>query len=257
VDADEFKLGKLPAVTRSMAPMLANYCGAMLPPAPDSIDWSAGRSYWGIMRNNELGNCTAASAAHAVQVWTQAAQPEMHTPSDDEVTAFYAATTGYSPDNPLSDQGGVEDEVLHWWANGGHIGGHPLNGYARLNLNGGCIDELAALRDSIWLTGGAYLGMELPQTARRQSVWSCAPDGTPGAELGSWGGHCVYAVAYTPQVLTCITWGVLKSMTWDFVDKYCSEGYALLSKDWINGAGASPTGFDWPTLLADVQTLRG
>jgi hypothetical protein len=125
-------------------------------------------------------------------------------------------------------------------------------------VKGGAIDEPAALKDAVWLTGGAYLGMELPLSAKRQGVWDVLPDGSlPEARFGSWGGHCIFAVAYTPQTLTCITWGVLKSMTWEFVKKYCSEGYALLSKDWINAAGSSPPGFDWQTLIADVQSLRG
>lgn len=257
MDVDEFKLGKREAVDRSCAPMLADYCSAMLRPAPDSADWSGGRAYWGIMGNDRLGNCTAASAAHAVQVWTQAAQSQMTTPADADVVAFYAATTGYDPANPLTDQGGVEDSVLRWWSNGGQLAGHRIDGYAKLHLKGGCIDELATLKDSVWLTGSAYLGLELPQTARRQATWDVVSDGTPGAEPGSWGGHCVLAVAYTPQVLTCITWGVLKSMTWNFVQEYCSEGYALLSKDWIKAGGDTPPGFDWPTLLADVQALKG
>jgi hypothetical protein len=72
---------------------------------------------------------------------------------------------------------------------------------------------------------------------------------------GSWGGHAVYLVAYDQDTLTCITWGQLKKMTWAWFEKYCSEAYALVSKDWIKATGVSPSGFDLATLENDLKLV--
>jgi hypothetical protein len=58
-----------------------------------------------------------------------------------------------------------------------------------------------------------------------------------------------------PGTLTCITWGQLKKMTWAWFEKYCSEAYALVSKDWIKASGLSPSGFDLATLEQDVKAV--
>jgi hypothetical protein len=102
------------------------------------------------------------------------------------------------------------------------------------------------------------------------------------SQPGSWGGHAVYLVGYDfrawesasrqsasgapnaalptaatslPPTLTCITWGQIKKMTWRWFARYCSEAYALVSKDWLNGAGVSPSGFDLATLEADLKAV--
>ena len=58
-----------------------------------------------------------------------------------------------------------------------------------------------------------------------------------------------------PGSLTCITWGQLKKMTWPWFAKYCSEAYALVSKDWIEACGVSPSGFDLETLEEDLKAV--
>jgi hypothetical protein len=77
------------------------------------------------------------------------------------------------------------------------------------------------------------------------------------ADPGSWGGHAVYLVAYDQNTLTCITWGQLKKMTWAWFDKYCSEAYALVSKDWVKASGLAPSGFDLVTLEEDLKAVIG
>jgi hypothetical protein len=76
-------------------------------------------------------------------------------------------------------------------------------------------------------------------------------DGAPG----SLGGHCVYVVGYDPRGLTCITWGKLQRMSWNFWWAYCDESYGLLSKDWI-AKGKAPSGFDATALIADMAALH-
>jgi hypothetical protein len=81
-------------------------------------------------------------------------------------------------------------------------------------------------------------------------------DGAPG----SWGGHAVFVVAYDGRGLTCISWGKLQRMSWNFWVAYCDESYGLLSKDWIERSGAksglAPSGLDVAALAADMNALR-
>jgi len=138
---------------------------------------------------------------------------------------------------------------------------------------------------AIWLFGGAYIGVELPIRAQTQDVWDVVGDAGMEDEPGSWGGHAVYLVGYesansrgagpatasrntgagnAPATtgmgnrgsLTCITWGQQKKMTWAWFDKYCSEAYALISKDWIKASGLAPCGFDLEALENDLKLVK-
>jgi hypothetical protein len=44
-------------------------------------------------------------------------------------------------------------------------------------------------------------------------------------------------------------------MTWAWFEKYCSEAYALVSKDWLSASGVSPSGFDLATLESDLKAV--
>ncbi len=60
-----------------------------------------------------------------------------------------------------------------------------------------------------------------------------------------------------PPTLTCITWGKPKKMTFAWFEKYCSEAYALVSKDWLKLSGVAPSGFDLATLESDLEEVSG
>jgi len=151
------------------------------------------------------------------------------------------------------------------------------------------------IAQAIWLFGGAYIGVELPITAQDQDVWDVPAKPGPKDERGSWGGHAVYLVGYDvglsiddcrlsiekqspnspsaighqqsaidnrqsaingrQSTITCITWGKPKKMTWAWFEKYCSEAYALVSKDWLQSSGVSPSGFDLATLENDLKLV--
>ena len=64
----------------------------------------------------------------------------------------------------------------------------------------------------------------------------------------------LFVCGYDQDYLTCITWGQLKKLTWNFWKAYCDEAHALLSQDWLD---ASPLGFDLATLQADLQAITG
>lgn len=243
------KLGRKAIKHDSRTLKLARYLvEGTLPAAPPAVDWMFGLTNWGMMLNDQLGDCTIAAAAHAVQVWTAALGGEQ-TLDDDAVLAAYEQWDGYDPSDPESDQGGVELDVLTSWRktlNG--FKGHRLEAFASMNQA-----DLEEVRQAINLFGGAYIGVALPETAQTQEIWD-AVDG-PGSARGSWGGHAVFVPKYDAQGFTCITWGRPKTMTLKFWQAYVDEAYALLGADWI-GAKGSPAGFSLGDLQADLALIR-
>lgn len=250
-DDSKRRLGKKPARHDPRTLQMANYL--LLPPIPATQDWTKkASSAWGMMLNDELGDCTCAAVGHAIQSWTANAGPKEITISDKEVVAAYSAITGYDPGDPSTDQGAVEMDVLRYWRKKG-IGGHKIQAYVALEPKN---HEHA--RAAVDLFGGAYIGVSLPISAQKQSVWSVPPGGPTGQGApGSWGGHAVIVLAYDSHGLTCITWGARKKLTWSFWDTYCDESYAMISPDWVAKNKPSPEGFDLAALQTDLKAVAG
>jgi hypothetical protein len=206
---------------------------------------------------------------HAVQAWSLGALGRELTVPDSTILSYYEVWEGYNPADPGSDQGGVELEVLNDWRQQG-FDSIELDAYAAIGTRSGAETPFPILQvqQAIWLFGGLYIGVELPIRAQSQDVWDVAGEG-PSDQRGSWGGHAVYVVGYdtapSPEplptadcllpTLTCITWGAPKKMTWAWFEKYCSEAYALVSKEWIEATGISASGFDLATLENDLALV--
>ncbi len=245
------KLGKKEPKLDKRTLRLATYLdAAALPSNPSLVRWTSKVPSWPMMANDNVGDCTIASAAHMVEVWTAYGEhrSSMVIP-DKDILAAYSAVTGYNPADPSTDNGAYELDVLNYWRKVG-IGGHKIAAYAALDL--GSRDDIKA---AVNLFGGCYIGLNLPVSAQRQSVWSVPWGGPHGAgQPGSWGGHAVPIVGYGPTDLIVVTWGQLKRMTWKFLDTYCEESYAVLSTEWLN-QNKSPNGFDLVALQNDLKLL--
>ena len=71
-----------------------------------------------------------------------------------------------------------------------------------------------------------------------------------GAELGSWGGHAVWAVGYDDGGLWVVTWGILQYITWDGFMWACDEAHTPVSQDY-----RPQPGFDLAKLQACLPSL--
>jgi hypothetical protein len=211
-----------------------------------------GVSSWPMDCNDKLGCCTIAGAAHLIQLWTTLTGSPV-VPTDDQVVSEYSRLCGYNPSDPNSDQGGVESDILEAWQSDG-IFGHKISGYVGINPQ-----SAIQMKEAIWFFGGAYLGVGLPISAQNQTVWD-VPTGSHGkfgdGASGSWGGHCVPAVAADERFVVVVTWGAIKLMTWQFVQAYCDEAYALLSPDWMENSGLTVGGVPLASLQADLNRLK-
>ena len=245
-----FKLGRKAAKHNLRLPLLSRYT-TQLPAAPAACTWATGCTFQ-MFDNDTLGDCTAAALANQEIAWGQACGAPA-TITEKQVVAFYSATTGYTPTNPESDEGGIESDILaQWLKTPGLLGGYNLNAYAAFHAK-----NPESLKDSIWITGGAYLGLDLPETIQTQGeLWQVPAHGPVGAGApGSLGGHAVCALGYDARVVYFASWGALYQMTWDFYTTYVEEAYSLISPDFIAANGLTPNGFDLVTLQADIQAF--
>lgn len=245
------KLGKQPVRLDPRTLQFARYLDQALPAFPDAQDW-AGKvpGPWGMMLNDQIGDCTCASAGHLIMSWT-ADNAAPVTPADADIQAAYSAITGYDPVTGANDNGAVELNVLNFWRNTG-IAGHKIGAYASIDPT-----NLDHVKAAIFLFGGIYTGFELPITCQGQARWEITGVGTtgPGAP-GSWGGHAVPAMSYDDAGVTIITWGQPVKVAWDFFVTYCDEAYAIISPDFITGSLPAPNGFSMDQLVQDLQAIK-
>jgi hypothetical protein len=245
-----YKLGKLPPKHIVGLPLLTDYTTA-LPAPPPVVDYGKNIMNLSMMLNDQLGDCTVAAIGSAIESWTSSAQPSEAVLSDAVVLQVYKAVSGYDG-TPDTDNGAACADVLRYWYDT-PIAGHALSAFASLRPG-----NHADIMNAIWLFGACYIGVQLPLTAQT-GPWDVAEGAsilTGNSAAGSWGGHCITIVAYDQQGLTCVTWGALKTMTWRFWDSYCDEAFGILSKDWVETSGNSPSGFDYEKLMADMAALK-
>lgn len=246
-----YKLGKKPVQYDHRTFKLARYLPA-LPPVPAAIDWSGRVLNWEMLGNDTVGNCTCASAGHCEMLWTSQTGPE-YSPADADILAAYSAITGYDPkqtdaagNNP-TDNGADELSVLKYWRNNG-IAGHKISSFMSVDVS-----NLNQVRAAVALFGVLYVGVQMP--ARAMDETNAGEPWIVGPDTQIEGGHAIPIVAYDADELTCVTWGQLQKMTWEWFQKYCDEGYVVLSQDWINANGSAPSGFNLAQLSQDLKSL--
>lgn len=241
-----FKGGRLPRRDDPRTLQLAHYIGAVSQ-APDAVDYTSKvTEAWGMLGNDTVGDCTCAAAAHTIMEWVANATGTQVPFAAATVLGWYSAITGYNPNDPNSDQGANELDVLNFWRKNG-LSSHILGAYAAVD-----VANQAEVRTAVWVCGVVYIGFEVFQSAMDQfnlgQSWDVAAD--PGQDLG---GHAVPVVGYNATGPVVITWGKAQQMTWAFWAKYVDEAYGLVSTDELGAQ--SPFGVDLASLEADLTAI--
>jgi hypothetical protein len=242
------QLGKQSAKFNPHALRMAHYVDVAYVPPAFADHTPFGFNAWGMMLNDQLGDCTIAACGHALQVFTGGKRTE----SDAVIQTYYSKWCGYNPADPNTDQGGVELDVLNSWKSQ-TFNGHVLEGFVQPQPQ-----NFSHVMHSIAEFGGLYIGFQVPQSAMDQNeageIWDVVPD-----DGGIIGGHAVFCPAYHTQdptdggktTITCITWGMKQKMTVAFWDKYCDESHTLLAGAW------QPSGVNLAGLRADLAYMAG
>jgi hypothetical protein len=238
------KLGKKPARIDANRLMLAKYLPAALPPAPAEADWTGGITDFGMMLNDNEGDCVFAAGGHAIQTWTKVLGVQ-RTPTDDQIQSYYEGWAGYRPGDPSTDDGYVIVDFLNKWRSFGYCGA-ILDGYADPDWN-----NLDHIKLSIALFGGVCIGVQIAQ--REMDQWNA---GEPwiSTQRGS-EGHALWLPKYDGQWLYCVTWGRLQPMSPDFFVSHCDEAHTLRSPLFLNAQGEAASNVDLAAWDADLELI--
>ena len=248
------KLGKLAVKRDPRNIQLRDYLRstAVLPPAPVEASWVTKVPQWPMYKKDILGDCTIAAAAHMIGQWSWYSAGKEAMLSDQDILTAYEAVSGYVPGKPDTDNGAVMIDVLNYWRKTG-IGGHTIQGYAQIQL-----DDMETLKSAVELFGNVYLGVALPISAQGEQAWTVTTGGvySQAGAVGSWGGHCIPIVAYSPETFTVVTWGETLKMSHNFLRDYADEMYVVLSEDWVERQSLmAPSNINLERLSADLARM--
>lgn len=235
-----YKLGKLNAQQPYGLGTLATYIAGRLPTPPTSVAVPSVTD-WGMMLNDQLGDCTMAGVGHVIVASDAEVVENDAIPTDAQIRAQYFAFTGGQ------DAGCVEADVLREWYQHGLFGGeNKIAGYVR------CDRTTNEVHVAIALYGACYVGVQCPSSAQEQfeagEPWVVVP-GSPVE-----GGHCIVFVGYDAEYLYAVTWGGIAKVSYPWWSKYGDEAWAVIPQAFVE-KGAGPL-VDLATLQADLNTLR-
>lgn len=236
--------------------------------------WAYGSHiYYTMMLNDQLGDCTCASAGHGEHTWSTRTKHK-EVPSDQIILEMYSRTgarQGLSNDDGRWMAGnGVG--VLDIWKNEGMMQAdgslEKIDGYAAVDYT----NKSEVTAAGYWF-GGLSIGIALPEAAAYQwveaqqrgvrTIWSTSRrlhDGStnPGSWTpGTWGGHEIWVTSINKIGPVAVSWAQRVQMTWAWWMQYLDEAYAILSPDWINHLTMqSPSGLDLIALRDELSSIH-
>ncbi|HTV15661.1 MAG TPA: hypothetical protein VME68_13160 [Acidobacteriaceae bacterium] len=246
------QLGRVQSVADPRTLQLRNYVDIATLPVPPAQEMLETTPVWPMLANDKFNCCTSAAAGHMIHHWTAANQHGVFL-TDQDIILAHAQLTG----DHLMECVSMLDALKYWRKQG--IGGHQIHSF----VSGGK-SNAADLRCMIHLFGSGYVGLDLPPfaTAGDPQGWPAIAWAIPAAATAEalkpnpQMGHCVAVIGYDEQNLYAVTWGQLKTMSWEFFERYSEEVFAVLSTDWVAENVDSPTGFDSATLEKDLALVQ-
>ena len=249
------RFGRNPRAFNPRVPHLSSFlAGQILPPPPLSVDNTAGMpADFGMMLNDNLGDCTCAAYYHARQVWTFRAQGTEVTEPDTDVDELYEQACGYDPTQPGEGPGGNEQDVLTYLLNTGApvgTGQQRQKIFAFVEVDPRNNDDV---KRTIYDCGVAYIGFPVPSNLSPDDpVWDYDVASPMTDE-----GHAVILAGYDENGAVVISWGQRYKMTWAFITNLVDEVYAIADGAWIASGGQTPAGMTLAQLEAQMQAIKG
>lgn len=246
------KFGYVPSPEGAVKLSFKDYVdvSTVLPKAPVNFGHYSKVSDWGMLGNDTVGDCVMAGAAHRVMLWN-AANGKTVNFSSQSVLSDYSVITGYSPDDPDSDQGTDPATAAQYEQTTGLLDAdgnrHKIGAY--LKLQTGNMDELVT---ASYLFGAVGMAITVTDVAQHQfanrEAWTAAKN----ANIE--GGHYVPVVGRADGYMLAVTWGAVQPFDQGFFEQNNVELIAYVSTEYLT-AGKSPEGLDQALLLADLQTI--
>lgn len=234
---------------------LADYIHTQLAAPPAAVSRPHPGFKWGMLANDQLGDCVIAMMLHSIEDFHLDAGTPVPAFTDQDAISLYSAITGYDPKDPNSDRGTNESDAMHFWRHSGLRTSDEVNHKivatvavdpSDLNECRIAIDEFVALQ----------IGMALPLTAQGQTEWTVVGDGKTGHSApGSWGGHGIPYREYDGDTFKCVTWGAELLLSVPFHEAYAQEAHVVVTREMLGKTGIGPSGVAWDELIADIKAL--
>jgi hypothetical protein len=201
------------------------------------------------------GDCVWALQGHMIQAWTAYSGTGMVTIPASSVIAGYA-TTGYDPQTGAGDNGTDMQTALQYMVTHGLPDGsgkiRRIAAYALMSEPGD--EELLA--QVLTIGGTVALAANLQQAQEDQSNAGQPWDYVPGSPVI--GGHafCLQRRLGTGSGRRQnISWGMVQPATAAFQQQCVTEGYYVVSQDFLEESGTSPDGLNLQQMLADMSAV--
>jgi len=245
------KLGKKPAIKNSVSFRFRDYLSlTQAPLPPKTVNHEKGITNWGMLGNDNYGDCVFAGAGHETIAWNKTAG-KVVTITDGNALSDYSAVTGFNPNNPNSDQGTDMQAAASYRRKTGIIsanGRHKVAAYLAITPG-----NRTELKLACYLFEAVGIGIQFPASAMDQFNAGHAWTVVRGAQIE--GGHYIPMLGYNSRYIYIVTWGKVQKMSWAFFDKYCDEAIVYLSEEMLTG-GKSIEGFDEASLRTDLVALK-
>jgi hypothetical protein len=250
------KLGKKRATHDHRDLLFADFATfANLPKVPASFGYGRAVTDWGMLGNDQYGDCVFAGSGHETMLFAETTHGVSGMPrfDDQSVLSDYSAVTGFTPDDPDTDQGTYVREALDYRRKTGVTDAtgqrHKIAGYVALEPG-----NWEQLMQAAYIGLAVGIGIEFPESAmtqfNHQQMWSVVA----GAQIE--GGHYVPVTGRTSlDNIGVITWGRRQGMTRAFYTKYCDEAWGLVPLDGLKSTGKNVRGFDTEALTHALEHL--
>lgn len=245
------KRGCLPKDPEREGLVLDEHLAEDAPPVPAVVDWMSAVREWPMYGNDEWGDCVWAGFGHVIESLTQYAGGSAVEVTTADLLAGYSAVTGFDPNagppgqNP-SDQGTRIADGLDYWRRHG-IAGHKILAHAEIR-------DSRKIKAALNVFGMLVVGVRLPESAQAQfeahQPWTVVH----GSAVE--GGHCI-VVGRIAGDDTAVTWAATQEITVPWWATYVDEVHAVISREWLNAAGRTPSGLDLAGLGRQFTALTG
>jgi hypothetical protein len=254
----ELRLGKLPAKRDKRDLLFANYVQPVaLPKPPPQFGHETlfGPRAWGMLGNDEWGDCAWAGPAHETMLLTKEGKRAVQFTTEG-VLSDYSACTGFNPSagppgRNKTDKGTAVRAMMSYRRESGIVDStgkrHKIGAYLALDET-----NLQEIYLAIYLFQAVGIGFNFPESAFAQFDAGKPWDVVPNSPIK--GGHYVCGIGKRRN-LEVITWGALQQMTPRFFRRYCDEAWTYVSNENLRG-GHNLEGFDLAQLKADLKALQ-
>lgn len=248
------KLGKRPARPDAVTfKFSAFFNKARLPTPPAVFGHQRVVRSWGMLGNDDYGDCVWAGAAHETMMWC--GEVGKHTVfSTDSVLSDYSVVTGFNKTDPNTDAGTDMSQAASYRRHTGVVDAagvrHKIDSY--VGLEKGSVSDLMV---ATYMFGATGVGILFPDSAMEQfnanKPWSVVP-----GEPDPTDGHYIPVVGRNSAGnILCVTWGRLQAMTPEFYRKYNDETIAYVSLEPLQTRLISPEGYDEAALRLALKGL--